>query len=101
MLSHLFTQNAKADIIEHATFYEKKLAGLGAEFMAGIQSAAEDISALPTGYASYYKSTRERAMKKFPFKLIYTIEKEIIYIHAVYPSRANPKRKYKTVKKSK
>jgi hypothetical protein len=99
MLPYLFTENAKADVIKHAIFYEGKQKGLGIRFMNEVDLAAEEISILPTGYASYYKSTREIKTKSFPYKLIYTIEKEMIYIHAVYPGRANPKKKYKGIKK--
>lgn len=101
MLPCVFTENALNDIMNHASFYEEKQEGLGARFMNEVEQVAEDISTLPTGYASYYKSTRERATKNFPYKLIYTVEKEIIYIHAVYPSRANPNKKYKVVKRRK
>jgi len=101
MLPYVFTENAQADIINHATFYEEKQEGLGMRFMDEVDQAAEEISTLPTGYASYYKSTRERGTKNFPYKLIYTVEKEIIYIHAVYPTRANPKKKYKAIKRQK
>jgi hypothetical protein len=101
MFVFVYTENAQADIINHAIFYEKKLEGLGIRFMEEVDRAAEEVSVLPTGYASYYKATRERGMKNFPYKLIYTIEKEIVYIHAVYPSLADPKKKYKGVKRSK
>src|SRR4051812_13235413 len=101
MFPYLFTINAQNDIIKHATFHEEKQEGLGIRFMNAVEEAAEEIATLPTGYASYYKSTRERRTKHFPYKLIYTLEKGIIYIHAVYPSRANPKKKYIGVKRRK
>src|SRR4051812_30410160 len=99
MLPYLFTENARAEVIKHAVFYEQKQDGLGLRFMNEVNEAAEEISVLPTGYASYYKHTRERKTKNFPYKLIYTIEKEMIFIHAVYPIRANPGKKYKSIKK--
>ena len=101
MLPYIFTENAKADVVKYAVSYEEKQVGLGIRFMDEVDQSAEEISVLPTGYASYYKNTRERKTKHFPHKLIYTIEKEIIYIHAVYPSRATPKKKYKSVRKEK
>ncbi len=69
--------------------------------MEEVDLAAEEISLLPLGYASYYKSTRERKTKNFPYKLIYTVEKSFIYIHGVYPSRASTNKKYKSVKRKK
>lgn len=101
MLPYVFTENALADIIKGFSFYEEKQNGLGIRFMDEVDQAAKEVSGLPTGYASYYKTTRERGIKSFPYKLIYTVEKQIIYIHAVYPSRANPKKKYKAIKRRK
>jgi hypothetical protein len=66
MLPYIFTENAKADVVKHAVFYEEKQEGLGIRFMNDIDLAAEEISVLPKGYASYYKSTRERKTKSFP-----------------------------------
>lgn len=101
MLPYVFTGNAQADIIRGVSFYEEKQKGLGIRFLDEVDKAAKEISDLPTGYASYYKSTRERSIRHFPYKLIYTVEKQIIYIHAVYPSRANPKKKYTAIKRRK
>jgi hypothetical protein len=99
MLPYIFTENVQADIIEHALKYEEEQEGLGFRFGNEVEKAAQEIATLPKGYAGYDKSTRERRTKSFPFKLIYTVEKEIIYIHAVFPSRANPKNKYSLIKK--
>lgn len=101
MLPYVFTENAQSDVVKQVLFYEDRQEGLGIRFLEAVTQAAEAISSLPTGYASYYKSTREKSTQDFPFKLIYTIEKEIIFIHAVYPQRANPKNKYKSVKRKK
>lgn len=99
MLPYIFTENALADIVKRAMYYNDKEFGLGVRFMDEITAAAEEISRMPKAFASHYKSTRERKTKHFPYKLIYTLEEGIIYIHAVYPSKANPKNKYKRLKK--
>lgn len=101
MLPYVFTEHAKADVVKQVLYYEAKQEGLGIRFLDEVLAAAAKISSLPTGYASYYKLTRERKTDHFPYKLIYTIEEGIIFIHAVYPSKANPKNKYKRVKRSK
>lgn len=99
MLPYIFTENAMADNIKHAMYYEDKETGLGIRFMDEVTMTAEEISKMPKAFASYYKTTRERKIKHFPYKLIYTLEEDIIYIHAIYPGRANPKNKYKKIKK--
>lgn len=98
MLSYVFTENAMADITKQALYYEETQIGLGIKFMDAVTYSAEEIVTMPNAFVSLYKSTRERKVKKFPFKLIYTLEDTIVYIHAVYPSKANPENKYKGVK---
>ena len=87
-----------ADVITYAISYDDKEQGLGLRFMDAVNVAAEEISKMPKAFISSYKTTRERKTKYFPYKLIYTLEEGIIYIHAVYPCKANPKNKYKKVK---
>jgi len=95
MLSYVFTENAMADVTKQALYYEEAQIGLGIRFMDAVTDTAEEIVTMPKAFVSNYKTTRERKVKKFSFKLIYTIEDTMIYIHAVYPSKANPENKYK------
>ena len=94
MYSFIFTENALSDVITHAVNYEEKQEGLGARFMDEVDNTALEISKIPTAYINAYKTTRERKTKFFPFKLIYTREDNIVFIHAVYPCKANPSKKY-------
>jgi hypothetical protein len=99
MLPYVFTENALDDIIKQAIYYNDKEDGLGTRFMDEVTFTAEEISKMPKAFASSYKSIRERKTKHFPYKLIYTLELGVIYIHAVFPCMANPKSKYKRIKK--
>ena len=99
MLPYVFTENALEDILKQVFYYEDKEQGLGTRFMDAVTLAAEEISKMPKAFISAYKLTRERKTKHFPYKLIYTFEAGVIYIHAVYPCKANPKNKYKRIKK--
>jgi hypothetical protein len=65
--------------------------------MDEVNTAADEISKTPRGFASQYKTSRERKTKHFPYKLIYTIEDGVIYIHAVFACKDNPKNKYKRI----
>jgi hypothetical protein len=97
MLPYFFTNDSLYDVFFYAAQYEEKLLGLGGRFMDEVENTAIEISKMPKGYESRYKSTRERKVQNFPYKLIYTIEREAIYIHAVFASRSDPKDKYKRI----
>ncbi len=94
---YVFTKNALEDITHHSLYYETIQENLGDRFLSEVTNAAEEISSLPEGYENKYKNTRERKVKNFPHKLIYTFEKGIIYIHAVFALKQNPVKKYKDI----
>lgn len=98
-MKYIFTEKALEDVVKHSLKYEETQEGLGVRFLKAVDESAEAISIMPEGYVNSYKNTRECRTKIFPFKLIYTIEEKMIYIHAVYPCKADPKKKYKNVKK--
>jgi plasmid stabilization system protein ParE len=99
MLPYIFTENAMADIIAQAMYYEDKETGLGVRFMDEITATANEVGKMPRAFVNSYKATREHKAKHFPYKLIYTLEEGIVYIHAVYACKANPKHKYKRIEK--
>ena len=98
-MGYIFTEYALEDIIKYALQYDNKQVGLGLRFMEEVFQTAKDILKSPKGYINLFRNTRECRTKIFPYKLIYTIEEKVIYIHAIYPCKANPKKKYKNVKR--
>jgi toxin ParE1/3/4 len=100
-MDYIFTEKSLEDVVRHSLQYEEAQEGLGYRFMEEVAETAKAISKAPEGYVNLYKNTRECRTKIFPYKLIYTIEQKIIYIHAVYPCKANPKNKYKSITKKK
>lgn len=98
-MDYIFTEKALKDVVKYSLQYEDKQDGLGYRFMEEVTRTAKTISKMPEGYVNLYRNTRECITKIFPYKLIYTLEEKMIYIHAVYPCKANPKKKYKNVKK--
>lgn len=94
---YVFTENALDDLIHHSLYYKTIQEILGERFLNAVTMCADEISALPLGYENRYKNTRERKVKNFPHKLIYTFEGGVIYIHAVFALRQNPVKKYKNL----
>ena len=99
MFPYIFTEAALADVVKQAMYYEDKEIGLEQRFMNAVEIAAAEISRNPKGFVNLYKTSRERRTKNFPYTLIYTFENSIIYIHAVFPCKSNPSKKYRKIKK--
>lgn len=61
-----------------------------------MESTIEKICDNPTRWHNKYKNYFELGLEKYPFKIIYTIDKilKIITIVAIYHQKRNPRKKY-------
>lgn len=64
-------------------------------FIIDVQESIEEIKRNPTQFKSRYKKFYETTLKKYPFDIIYIIEKERIVILSIYHQKRNPKKKYR------
>lgn len=67
---------AKVEIIEAYFYYEEKRTGLGEEFLEHLDTYFERIVANPKHFPQKRKPYREAFIKRFPFLIIYEIEKK-------------------------
>lgn len=80
---------AQQDLIEGFYFYEDREAGIGAYFLDCLFS---DIDSLLV-YAGIHKIVfgyRRCLSKRFPFAIYYTVEQDLVRVHAVLDCRRNP-----------
>ena len=96
-LPHVLTEKATRDIVEASLWEEARSVGLGRKLLSRIEEAIEQISRLPFGYVSRHHNTREKKVKTFSYQIIYTVEENVIYIHAVFPCKQDPEKKYKNM----
>ena len=95
--THVLTENAHDDVIKAMLWEEARHAGLGEKLLRCIDETIGQICKSPLGYASKYRNTREKKVNKFPYQIIYTVENKIVYIHAVFPCKDDPQKKYKNL----
>lgn len=83
---------AAKDVVKIATWYDKKIDGLGASFLQRQKQSLDKIQLTPTSF-SKIKSTfniRKSSIKGFPYKVYFLIHKDHIEILAViHFSRSN------------
>jgi plasmid stabilization system protein ParE len=84
--------SAKIEIANAYDWYEDQEEGLGESFIKAFQKAIESIQKAPNGYTQvgYH---RQFPLKHFPFVILYEIDKETMYIDAVFHTSRNPKEK--------
>ncbi len=81
---------AEDDLKEAFLWYEDKSKGLGFEFLSQVEAGLKFIEENPKIFSAEYKGTRKHLIKRFPYKIIYLVEKDKIVILAITHSKRNP-----------
>jgi plasmid stabilization system protein ParE len=74
---------AEDDLKEAYSWYEEKRIGLGYDFLLQVDAGLNFIGRNPNIHPIEYKGTRKHLVKRFPYKIIYLVEKEKIIVLAV------------------
>lgn len=70
------TPSALLDISEGVEYYNTKAEDLGYKFADDIENNFKIISLNPKAFTIRYKNVRGKLLKKFPFLILYTEDKE-------------------------
>ena len=82
---------AEEDLSEAFKWYENSRNGLGYDFLLQVDAGFNFITRNPYAHEDGYAGTKKHLIKRFPYKIIYIIEKDTIIILGVLHSRRNPK----------
>jgi len=85
-----FHPAARAELREAAAFYEARLEGLGAAFVAEIERVSAFIAARPTAGAPLGQQLRRASARRFPYTIIYRVSGEDMEILAVAHQHRRP-----------
>ncbi len=98
--SSVLSTRARKELSETWLRYEKQSSGVGDKFETEVFNRINQIKENPERYAEKSKNFRETKIKRFPFLIIYRIDKEqkIIVIQSIFHTSRNPKLKYKSQK---
>ncbi len=86
---------ANLETIEAYLYYEGKRKGLGEEFLEHLDTYFDRIRANPKHFPKKRKPYREAFIKRFPFLIIYEIEKNKVIVYSVFNTWQNPDKKKK------
>ncbi len=83
-----FHRAAHADVLNAATWYERKQSGLGAAFLSDVESAQRRITEDPDAgslleYPENPPGLRRLTLKRFAHILVYEVIGDVVYIIAV------------------
>lgn len=85
-----FHEEAEAEVIEAACYYEERSLGLGHSFLTKVKDAVNDIQANPDACQLVGDEVRRNLVQRFPYSVLYAIEKDRIRVMAVAHHKRRP-----------
>ncbi len=81
---------ARDDLTGGCKFYERREVGLGQYFLACLIADIESLRVFRPLLSKKYLAFHRAFSKRFPFAIYFTIEGELLRIHAVLDCRRHP-----------
>lgn len=86
-----FLEPARNELDDAYAWYEMEQSGLGRRFLAEIQFSLKRISVFPDSCAVIAPGLRRCMTRKFPYMLVYGLEKDTIIVVAVAHMHRTPR----------
>lgn len=86
----IFSKLAKLEFDDAITYYETEFAGLGFRFKEEIKSSIRRIKENPEAWSIERGEVRKALLHRFPYKILYSIDKKIIIILAIAHQHREP-----------
>ena len=81
------------EIEESARFYDRKVVGLAQDFTDEIKRHIQLVFQYPDGFSKLAKGVRQCTFKRFPYVMVYSVSHERCYVHAIFHTSRDPKKK--------
>jgi plasmid stabilization system protein ParE len=78
-----FSPEARDEFRDARRYYERQVPGLGARFHAEIRTAVELLRRWPSAAPLERGDIRRLILSRFPYKLLYSVEADYVYVIAV------------------
>lgn len=86
----VFSNFAKLELEDAIAYYELEHSGLGINFKKEIQKNIERIKKFPLAASIERGEIRKSLLHKFPYKILYSIESDHIFIIAIAHQHRKP-----------
>ena len=91
-MSYFFHPAAEGEHLESVAFYESRLAGLGASYLAEFEKTMLRVCEAPQRYSVEKQPNVRRArMKRFPFTIFFRESSSAIQVLAIAHNRRRPR----------
>lgn len=86
----IFTSIARRELDDAVRYYNLEYSGLGYRFKEEVRKAALRIAEYPQAWSIERGDVRKCLLHKFPYKLMYAVEKDFILVIAVAHQHRKP-----------
>lgn len=86
----IFAKIARQELDDASTYYEIEYQGLGQRFRDEVRDAAKRIAEYPEAWSIERGEVRKCLLHKFPYKILYSIEPDHIFIIAIAHQHRKP-----------
>ena len=87
-----FSIVAEREIQTAADYYEKQEAGLGLKFVHELSHAIKFILQFPKAWSPISKRARHCVLRRFPYDVIYSVQRDTVTIVTVVHQRRDPEK---------
>lgn len=84
---------AEADLADARAWYDDQRPGLGDEFLTSIADAFSRLEEGPEQFPVYYRGFRRVLVHRFPYKVFFRIERDVIVVFRVLHSASDHRRR--------
>jgi toxin ParE1/3/4 len=88
----LIRRQAEKDIDKAFDWYERQRVGLGREFLREVRIMMDEIIRRPESFPIYYRNARRALVHRFPYKIFFVVEPNLIAVVAVFHGRQSERR---------
>ncbi len=83
MFTVIYHPEAEEEVLEAARFYNRRVPGLGADFLQELNQGVTWMLEHPARWRKFEADFRRYAVKRFPYAIIYRIESDSIRVLAI------------------
>ena len=95
--NYILLAKAQEEYESSVNWYNERSWPAADQFIESVDHALQLICEHPDRWRNEYKKYYELGVKKYPYSIVYTIdrESELVIVSSIYHHRRNPKKKYK------
>jgi plasmid stabilization system protein ParE len=86
----VFTEAARAELIEAQDWYEGEASGTGRRFRQALDVLVERLSANPRQFPVVFKNVRRALLRRFPYSLFFVLDEQTLLVIACFHASRDP-----------